>query len=110
MGEHRPDPRVPADLSVRAWGMAVNGQIFSPHVKARNISISGALLSGLEHELKVGDVIGVQYGVRKSRAKVVWVMDAGPVEKIQAGIQIVADQECPWKAELSSEQQAPPRT
>jgi PilZ domain len=107
MGEHRPDPRVPADLSVRTWGMAVNGQVFSQHVKARNISISGALLSGLEHELKVGDVIGVQYGDRKSRAKVVWVMDAGPVEKIQAGIQIVADQECPWKTELPPEQQAP---
>src|SRR5262249_44122701 len=107
MSQQRPDPRVPADLSVRAWGMAANGRMFSQHVRARNISISGALLSGLEHELKVGDVIGVQYGDRKSRAKVVWVMDAGSIEKIKAGIQIVADQECPWKSELSPEQQAP---
>lgn len=100
MAQHRPDPRLPTDLSVRIWGMAANGQTFSQHVRARNISSSGALLSGLEHELKVGDVIGVQYADRKSRCKVIWVIDAGPIEKIQVGIQLVADQDCPWKAEL----------
>ncbi len=108
MSEQRPDPRVPADLSVRVWGMAANGQTFSQHARARNISSSGALFSGLEHELKVGDVIGVQYGDRKSRCKVVWVMDGGPLQKIQAGVQIVADQDCPWKSELSPDQVAPP--
>jgi hypothetical protein len=108
MSEHRPDPRVPTDLSVRVWGMAASGQTFSQHVRARNISSSGALFSGLEHELKVGDVIGIQYGDRKSRCKVVWVMDGGPLQKIQAGVQIVADQDCPWKSELSPDQIAPP--
>ena len=109
MSEHRPDPRVTTDLSVRVWGMAASGQTFSQHVRARNISSSGALFSGLEHELKVGDVIGVQYGDRKSRCRVIWVMDGGPLQKIQAGVQIVADQDCPWKSELKPEQiTAPP--
>jgi hypothetical protein len=80
--------------------MTASGQTFNQNVHARNISTSGALLSGIEHELKVGDVIGVQYGDRKSRCKVVWVMDAGGVQKGQAGVQVVADQECPWKSEL----------
>jgi hypothetical protein len=53
-------------------------------------------------------VIGIQYGDRKSRCKVVWVMDGGPLQKIQAGVQIVADQDCPWKNELSPDQIAPP--
>jgi PilZ domain len=104
MSEHRPDPRVNSDLSVRIWGMAANGQTFSQHVRAGNISISGALLSGLEHELKVGDVIGVQYGDRKSRCRVIWVMDGGPIQKVKVGVQIVTDQDCPWKSELSPEQ------
>ena len=39
---------VSSDLSVRIWGMAANGQTFSQHIRARNISISGALFSGLE--------------------------------------------------------------
>src|ERR1700758_4517427 len=107
MSETRPAPRIPADLSVRVWGMAASGQTFSQHVRARNISSSGALFSGLEHELKVGDVIGVQYGDRKSRCKVVWVMDGGPLQKMQAGVEIVADQDCPWKNELAPEQIAP---
>ena len=59
MSQNRPDPRVTTDLSVRIWGMAANNQTFSQHIRARNISSSGALFSGLEHELKVGDVIGV---------------------------------------------------
>ena len=60
----------------------------------------GPALSGLDHELKVGDVIGVEYGDRKSRCRVVWVMDGGPIQKIQVGVQIVTDQDCPWKSEL----------
>ena len=104
MSEQRPDPRVNSDLSVRVWGMSANGQTFSQHVRAGNISISGALFSGLEHELKVGDVIGVQYGDRKSRCRVVWVMDGGPIQKVKVGVQIVADQDCPWKGELKPEQ------
>jgi len=107
MAEQRPDPRVSTDLAVRIWGMAASGQPFSQHVRARNISISGALLSGLEQGLKVGDVVGVQYGEKKSRAKVVWVMDADPVHKIQAGVEIVAEQDCPWKAELPPGHLAP---
>ena len=108
MSETRPDPRITADLSVRVWGMAASGQTFSQHVRARNISSSGALFSGFDHELKVGDVIGVQYGDRKSRCKVIWVMDGGPLQKMQAGVEIVADQDCPWRSELAPEQIGPP--
>lgn len=108
MSETRPAPRITSDISVRVWGMAASGKTFSQHVRARNISSSGALFSGLEHELKVGDVIGVQYGDRKSRCKVIWVMDGGPTQKMQAGVEIVADQDCPWKAELAPDQIAPP--
>lgn len=108
MGTERPDPRITSDLSVRIWGMAASGQTFNQHVRARNISMSGALLDGIEHELKVSDIIGVQYGDRKSRCKVVWVMDAGPLHKFQTGVQIVSDQDCPWKSELSPDQISPP--
>ena len=65
----RPDPRLTTDLPVRVWGMAANGQTFNQQVQARNISISGALFSGLEHQLKVGDVVGVQYNNQKTGAK-----------------------------------------
>ena len=31
-------------------------------------------------------------------------MDGGPIQKIQVGVQIVADQDCPWKSELRPDQ------
>jgi PilZ domain len=108
MSSPRPDPRISADLSVRVWGMSANGRTFNQHVRARNISGSGALFSGLENELRVGDVVGVQYNERKSRCRVIWVMDTGPLQKIHAGVQIVAGQDCPWQSELSPDQLAPP--
>jgi len=108
MSQGRPDPRILADLDVRVWGMAANGQTFSQHVRARNISSSGALLVGLENEPKVGDVIGVQFEDKKSRCKVIWVMDSGALQKVQAGVQIVSGQDCPWKGKLSPDQHVAP--
>jgi len=108
MSQGRPDPRIAADLDVRVWGMAANGQTFSQHVRARNISSSGALLVGLENEPKVGDVIGVQFEDKKSRCKVIWVMDSGALQKVQAGVQIVSGQDCPWKGKLSPDQLVAP--
>ena len=57
--------------------MSANRQTFNQHVQARNISSSGALFSGLEHQLQVGDIVGVQFENQKTRCKVIWVMDTG---------------------------------
>ena len=54
------EPRVTVDLPVRIWGMSAEGRPFSQQARAQNISSEGALLTGVESELKVGDVIGVQ--------------------------------------------------
>lgn len=98
----RPEPRVQIDLHVRVWGMGADGHPFFQNAHARNISNHGALLSGMEHELTPGDVIGVQYEEKKARFRVIWVIDAGPLQKIQAGVQIVDGQECPWPKEIAA--------
>ena len=56
-------------------------------------SWTGACIYGIEQQLKVGDVIGVQYEAKKTRCKVIWVVDAGGIKKTQVGVQLVADQE-----------------
>ncbi len=89
-------PRATLDLKVRVWGMGSNNQPFFQNAMAQNVSATGACLYGIEPELKVGDVIGVQYETRKARCKVVWVVDAGALKKTQVGVQLVADQDCPW--------------
>jgi hypothetical protein len=89
-------PRATLDLKVRVWGMGGNDRPFSQSAIAQNISITGACIYGIDPELKVGDVIGVQFEAKKARCKVIWVVNAGAIKKTQVGVQLVADQECPW--------------
>lgn len=96
-------PRAALDLRVRVWGMGANDQPFFQNAMAQNVSATGACIHGLEHQLKVGDVIGVQFDSKKARCKVIWVTDAGGVKKIQVGVQLVVDQECPWLSQLPPE-------
>jgi len=91
------------DLRLRVWGMGSNNQPFHQNATAQNISRTGACIVGLEHDVKVGDVIGVQFENKKARCKVIWVMEAGGIKKVQVGVQLVADQECPWLAQLPAE-------
>jgi hypothetical protein len=83
--------------------MGANDQPFHQNAIAQNVSATGACICGLEQGLKVGDVIGVQYETKKARCKVVWVMEAGGLKKIQVGVQLVVDQECPWLSQLPAE-------
>jgi len=103
MAGQQPESRVTVDLPVRMWGMTADGHPFSQHARAQNISSEGALLSGVENELKVGDVIGVQCDDKKTRCTVIWVMNTGPIKKNQVGVKLLADQECPWKTYLPIE-------
>ncbi len=95
----KPEPRFHVDLVIRAFGMDAAGHPFSQDALARNISDHGAHISGLDSPLKPGDVIGVQLGERKARCRVVWVLDGGPIEKIQAGVRTLQGQACPWQNE-----------
>ena len=79
MTEHQAEPRLTVDLPVRVWGMNAEGRAFSQHARAQNISTEGALLTGVECELKVGDVIGVQCDEKKARCTVIWAMNTGTV-------------------------------
>ena len=97
----RPEQRVPVDLDMRVWGIGADGRAFSQHARAHNISAGGALLCGIEHDLKIGDTIGVQAGEKKTRCKVVWAKNTRSVQKIRVGVQLVSKLECPWTALLS---------
>jgi len=103
-------PRATLDLKVRVWGMGASGQPFFQNATAQNISATGACIFGIEPDLKVGDVIGVQYEGKKARCKVMWVVDAGALKKTQIGVQLVVDQECPWAAVLPTDMKVEERT
>ncbi len=85
------------------WGVDTRGDRFLQEARAREISLSGALLSGLDAELRSGDVIGILYAGKKARYRVVWVRYGGATRKIQAAVHRFATDECPWLALLSEE-------
>jgi hypothetical protein len=103
-------PRATLELKVRVWGMGGNNQPFFQNAMAQNVSATGACLYGIEPELKVGDVIGVQYETRKARCRVVWVVDAGALKKTQVGVHLVLDQDCPWATALPIDMKVEERT
>src|SRR5579864_8690347 len=95
--DRRPETRVATVILVRAWGMDAAGRPFFQNANASNISSEGATLSGINHPLKAGDVIGVQHGEKKARCKVVWVIDSGVARQIEAGVEILPNQQSPWQ-------------
>ena len=57
--DRRREARTNIDLVLMVWGVDTQGERFVQEAHARDISLSGALLSGLDAELRSGDVVGI---------------------------------------------------
>ncbi|MGA2103179.1 MAG: PilZ domain-containing protein [Candidatus Sulfotelmatobacter sp.] len=99
--ERRREIRVECDLAVTVWGVDTRGERFLQEARARDISLSGAFLSGLDVDLRSGDVLGILYAGRKARYQVVWVR-CGEGLGMQAAVRRIEPDICPW-APLFSE-------
>lgn len=104
--DRRREQRTRIDVTLLVWGVDTHGERFLQEARARDISLSGALLSGLETDVRSGDVIGILCGKRKARFRVVWVRydDAG--DKMLIAVQRLSADECPWP-ELLNERTDP---
>jgi hypothetical protein len=94
--------RVDAPIIVRVWGMDAEGRPFFQNASADNLSAEGALLTGIRHQLKTGEVVGIQYNERKARFKVAWAKDALLPGSVEAGVQILPNQRTPWESMATS--------
>jgi PilZ domain len=92
---------------VRVWGMDANGRAFFQNVYAQQLTKDGALLAALECALKVDDVIGIQLGDKKARFRVVRTSAAALPQRINAEVEVLQGQECPWKDALPTATSAP---
>jgi hypothetical protein len=101
--ERRHEPRLRSDLPVRIWGCDDRGVRFVQEAVARNLSGSGALLTGIQQNLRCGDLIGLQYENREAHFRVIWARDSRTSLKIQAAVQRVGPYECPWKGLLEEQ-------
>lgn len=100
--ERRRDTRVPARLAIVVWGIDARGTQFSQTAQACNISGRGALVSGLDQPLRSEDLIGIQYRDRRAKFRVVWLRDSRGADKIQAAVERLEAEPCPWLEELAA--------
>lgn len=100
--DNRPEGRVDAQIMVKVWGMDADGRPFFQNANAGNLSAEGAMLNGVRHALKTGDVIGIQFNDKKARFKVVWVKDASIPRMVDVGVQIMPNQRTPWEGMATS--------
>jgi hypothetical protein len=103
MIDRRREPRTEVHIPLRVWGINARGERFFEEAQARDVSLSGALLSGFENELRAGDVIGIRYGGRQARYRVVWVGRSRENSEAQAAVHRFQSDECPWKDLLCEE-------
>ena len=101
--DRRREPRTDIDLGLTVWGVDTRGDHFLQEARAREVSLGGALILGLDAELRSGDVIGILYAGKKARYRVVWVRHSGTGDKVLAAVHRLAPDECPWKDVLTEE-------
>lgn len=106
--EQRPGTRVSAEIAVRIWGMDADGRPFFQNAKASNLSNKGAKLSHINHALKTGEVIGIQYGDRKARFEVVWFKPSQAAGLNEAGVRAMNQQVAPWEEVTQTVSTVPP--
>ena len=99
--DRRREPRTDIDLGLTVWGVDTRGDRFLQEARSREVSLSGGLLTGLDAELRSGDVIGILYRGKKAGYRVVWVHFSGRSDKIQAPVHRFPPIDCPWKELLT---------
>lgn len=102
--DRRHEPRFIEDLPVRVWVIDERGRWLTQFAVAHNISRSGALLMGLEHQMRCGDLILIEYDSIKSRFRIVWIRDSEGPYKIQAAVQRLDEDKCPWEQLLREQE------
>jgi hypothetical protein len=78
MGQRR-EPRKEIRLPVRIFGTDAQGRTFSENVFTVDVSREGARLSGVQAQIKPGEIIGLTHGKNKGHFTVRWTGQAGQI-------------------------------
>jgi hypothetical protein len=101
--DNRVENGVANQIMVRVWGIDADGRPFFQNTNAGNLSGESALVSGISHPLKPGDVVGIQFDFKKARFSIVSVTDAGVPRKINVIVQLLPGQRSPWQELVPTE-------
>jgi hypothetical protein len=77
--------------------------LFAIEVMANSLSRSGALLTGLEVELRCGDMLVLDYEGHRAHVRIVWFLNLGPIQGAEVVIHKSNREPCPWADLLPAE-------
>jgi hypothetical protein len=83
-------------VPVTVWGTDPDGGIFRQRVSAQCLTREGALLSGIEHRLAMGDLLGVQYNQQKAHARVTQITPTSSSHHWLMAVELIEKSRCPW--------------
>ena len=103
MIERRKESRFRLSVPVKVWGIDDSGEPFTIDVMATSLSRSGALLTGLEVELRCGDMLILDYEGHRAHFRIVWFLNLGPRLGAEVAIHKANREPCPWADLLPAE-------
>jgi hypothetical protein len=92
--DRRREPRLKVEFPVRIWGVDRMARPFAEVVRAKNVSLSGAVLLGVHAKIRAGELVDVQHGPQRAQFLVAWA------ESGEAGIQSLPYEPCIWQIAL----------
>jgi len=95
MGQRR-EPRKEIKVAVRLFGTDAYGRPFSSAVSSIDVSRNGVRVSGVEVEVKPGEILGLSHGSNKGRFSVKWVGARGTPQQGQIGLLNLAPEKPLW--------------
>jgi hypothetical protein len=98
--DRRSEGRSEADLGLLVWALNIKGERFLQEARARDVSRSGALLTGLNADVLPGDVVGILYAGIEARFRVVWTC-SDKNGGLKAAVHRIESEKCPWLDFLS---------
>ena len=103
MIERRKERRIRLSVPVKVSGIDDSGEPFAIEVMAGSLSRSGALLTGLEVELRCGDTLVLDYEGHRAHFRIVWSLNLGPRLGAEVAIHQSNREPCPWVGLLPAE-------
>jgi hypothetical protein len=103
MIERRKEARFRLSVPVKVSGIDDNGEPFAIEVRASSLSRSGALLTGLEVELRCGDMLVLDYEGCRAHFRIVWFLNMGTRLGAEVAIHKSNREPCPWADLLPAE-------